>query len=482
MSTINIRNFDTVMYSPNDLKIQMNTSISNDQNIESKDKFLNPRLENVTEWLIRSFDQSRPNFLSSHLLVQKSQRSNSIGHVRIVSDEPFVEINLNKNFYSSKSIQNQSDSNLKQAYSKYQDHIDDSELEFNISNSIRKCCLTPPNLILDETEDTSLNSSKKNNSSSCVLNNNAKTIETNACKISESSDEQINSIQYIIADRQDYEFNFKYKRLVNESSYWQNTHKNEGEGFSELTFKRKDKCPKQNIQFEYNSLILQESKFLNNANDTHSQITCSQSPNFFDLPNQNQHKPSLISKFYVLTNSDDDKNINPTHFRTSTSYNKYPNDQNTDAKTSIFDKCTERQDNFDDFEKLKSSNQTSEKLNHQDNNLIHSNSNKNNTDSNFCLISNVTDISHNPSKHKYFNKVLNYSIKNENVRNNEINENEMKSELDNSPFGDLQLQITHIDKNQHLIVKILKARNLIAKDTNGFSDPYVKVYLLPGRE
>lgn len=50
------------------------------------------------------------------------------------------------------------------------------------------------------------------------------------------------------------------------------------------------------------------------------------------------------------------------------------------------------------------------------------------------------------------------------------------------PFGELQVQIKHNDDEQQITVKILKARNLIARDANGFSDPYVKCYLLPGRE
>lgn len=56
--------------------------------------------------------------------------------------------------------------------------------------------------------------------------------------------------------------------------------------------------------------------------------------------------------------------------------------------------------------------------------------------------------------------------------------------IDNSvsPFGDLMLQLIHKEEDQQLIVKVIKARNLIAKDANGFSDPFVKVYLLPGRE
>ena len=48
--------------------------------------------------------------------------------------------------------------------------------------------------------------------------------------------------------------------------------------------------------------------------------------------------------------------------------------------------------------------------------------------------------------------------------------------------GDIELQISHESDREQLIVKIIQAKNLLAKDTNGFSDPFVKVYLLPGRE
>lgn len=45
----------------------------------------------------------------------------------------------------------------------------------------------------------------------------------------------------------------------------------------------------------------------------------------------------------------------------------------------------------------------------------------------------------------------------------------------------LQLQI-HYDKQLgNLIVHVLQARNLVQRDNNGYSDPFVKVYLLPGR-
>ncbi|XP_034145869.1 protein piccolo isoform X2 [Esox lucius] len=47
--------------------------------------------------------------------------------------------------------------------------------------------------------------------------------------------------------------------------------------------------------------------------------------------------------------------------------------------------------------------------------------------------------------------------------------------------GEIQLQI-HYDKQLgNLIVHVLQARNLATRDNNGFSDPFVKVYLLPGR-
>ncbi|KAK5848885.1 hypothetical protein PBY51_008572 [Eleginops maclovinus] len=47
--------------------------------------------------------------------------------------------------------------------------------------------------------------------------------------------------------------------------------------------------------------------------------------------------------------------------------------------------------------------------------------------------------------------------------------------------GEIQLQI-HYDKQLgNLIVHVLQARNLVARDNNGYSDPFVKVYLLPGR-
>ncbi|XP_052007863.1 protein piccolo [Xyrauchen texanus] len=47
--------------------------------------------------------------------------------------------------------------------------------------------------------------------------------------------------------------------------------------------------------------------------------------------------------------------------------------------------------------------------------------------------------------------------------------------------GEIQLQINY-DKNMgNLIVHVLQARNLVPRENNGYSDPFVKVYLLPGR-
>lgn len=48
--------------------------------------------------------------------------------------------------------------------------------------------------------------------------------------------------------------------------------------------------------------------------------------------------------------------------------------------------------------------------------------------------------------------------------------------------GDIELQIGHDSDREQLVIRIIRAKNLLPKDTNGYSDPFVKVYLLPGRE
>ncbi|XP_075064798.1 protein piccolo isoform X2 [Mixophyes fleayi] len=47
--------------------------------------------------------------------------------------------------------------------------------------------------------------------------------------------------------------------------------------------------------------------------------------------------------------------------------------------------------------------------------------------------------------------------------------------------GEIQLQVNYDKHLGNLIIHILQARNLVPRDNNGYSDPFVKVYLLPGR-
>ncbi|XP_035383848.1 protein piccolo isoform X2 [Electrophorus electricus] len=47
--------------------------------------------------------------------------------------------------------------------------------------------------------------------------------------------------------------------------------------------------------------------------------------------------------------------------------------------------------------------------------------------------------------------------------------------------GEIQLQINYDKQLGNLIVHVLQARNLAPRENNGYSDPFVKVYLLPGR-
>ncbi|XP_051890236.1 protein piccolo isoform X3 [Pristis pectinata] len=47
--------------------------------------------------------------------------------------------------------------------------------------------------------------------------------------------------------------------------------------------------------------------------------------------------------------------------------------------------------------------------------------------------------------------------------------------------GEIQLQMNYDKQVGNLIVHVLQARDLAPRDNNGYSDPFVKVYLLPGR-
>ncbi|CAF1131954.1 unnamed protein product [Adineta steineri] len=53
---------------------------------------------------------------------------------------------------------------------------------------------------------------------------------------------------------------------------------------------------------------------------------------------------------------------------------------------------------------------------------------------------------------------------------------------ENDYAGDIEIQIGHNSEREQLVVRIIQAKNLLPKDANGFSDPFVKIYLLPGRD
>ena len=47
--------------------------------------------------------------------------------------------------------------------------------------------------------------------------------------------------------------------------------------------------------------------------------------------------------------------------------------------------------------------------------------------------------------------------------------------------GDVQLSLKYNHKQQLLLVKIIRARDLVPRDLNGKSDPYVVLDLIPDR-
>jgi hypothetical protein len=58
--------------------------------------------------------------------------------------------------------------------------------------------------------------------------------------------------------------------------------------------------------------------------------------------------------------------------------------------------------------------------------------------------------------------------------------NNNESEKKESSLGSLRFNVQYDSLNSKLNIQLLSAASLLAKDSNGLSDPYVKIHLLPG--
>ncbi|CAF0721735.1 unnamed protein product [Brachionus calyciflorus] len=458
-----------------------------------EDVNLKPKLENVTEWLNKSFDHSNDTKQNSnYLFVQKQQRSNSFETVRVVQDEPLIEINMNKTNYPKKEseqiIKNSNSQNidLKDILSK---NVSDESSKKD-SNRISKKLMKQNNLNFINEDDSSVHFSKKN--------------------------------------IHDYENRY-----------------GEGRGFRELSIKRKDiLANNRDVVITDPSLLFvlkndKNKKKQSQLSPSHKNMNKSHDSQLLDfnkntvsftrassqpplLPNEFVNRKDSISTNNTSLISPDSapKNINLARFRSSSPYRKNSNTSNAD---SVFNTNSIQYDvkikiNNSDSESIyrKESNKSmsndtgfsslNEKNSHHDNHDVessqltrqlsgsssHSNSNKDDSDSVYSFNSCVKDTNRKLSVNTNENRnllnlpELSYtSNSNETLLNTSPKQNKKlitDTEPSNSPFGDIQIQLSHSEEDQQISVKIIKARNLISKDANGYSDPFVKVYLLPGRE